>query len=46
MTVDDEVFTGEVADRLAALPAVRAVALGGSRAEGTHGPDSDWDLGV
>lgn len=46
MNADDEKFLADVADRLAALPAVRAVALGGSRAEGTHGPDSDWDLAV
>ncbi|WP_329454256.1 nucleotidyltransferase domain-containing protein [Streptomyces sp. NBC_01497] len=39
-------FLDHVADRLAALPAVRAVALGGSRAQGTHTPDSDWDLAV
>ncbi|MFD1657430.1 nucleotidyltransferase domain-containing protein [Streptomyces caeni] len=44
--MNDETFLGEVADRLAALPGVRAVALGGSRAEGTHRPDSDWDLAV
>lgn len=31
---------------LAALPGVVAVALGGSRATGTHRPDSDWDLGL
>ncbi|GGV73201.1 hypothetical protein GCM10015535_00060 [Streptomyces gelaticus] len=35
-----------MASRLTALPGVRAVALGGSRARGTHRPDSDWDLGV
>jgi predicted nucleotidyltransferase len=35
-----------VADRLAALPGVRAVTLGGSRAQGTHAEDSDWDLAV
>ncbi|PPK70143.1 nucleotidyltransferase domain-containing protein [Actinokineospora auranticolor] len=35
-----------VVDRLADLPGVVAVSLGGSRARGTHGPDSDWDLGV
>ena len=35
-----------LADRLAALPGVVAVALGGSRATGDHRPDSDWDLGV
>ncbi|MGW4510779.1 nucleotidyltransferase domain-containing protein [Streptomyces sp. NPDC004393] len=46
MPMDDETFLDGVADRLAALPAVRAVALGGSRAQGLHGPDSDWDLAV
>ena len=35
-----------VASGLAALPDAAAVALGGSRAAGTHRPDSDWDLGV
>ncbi|MDR8412831.1 nucleotidyltransferase domain-containing protein [Nonomuraea sp. 3-1Str] len=42
----DDTFLDHVADRLADLPAVRAVSLGGSRAEGTHAPDSDWDLAV
>ncbi|MGW4564344.1 nucleotidyltransferase domain-containing protein [Streptomyces sp. NPDC004561] len=42
----DAVFLSATADRLAALPTVRAVALGGSRAQGTHRPDSDWDLAV
>ena len=42
----DRVFVDIVADRLAALPAVRAVTLGGSRAQGTHRQDSDWDLGI
>ena len=32
--------------KLADLPGVVAVALGGSRARGTHRPDSDWDIGV
>lgn len=27
----------------AALPTVRAVALGGSRTQGTHTEDSDWE---
>jgi hypothetical protein len=31
---------------LAALPGTVAVVLGGSRADGTHRPDSDWDLGL
>ncbi|MFI0976969.1 nucleotidyltransferase domain-containing protein [Streptomyces sp. NPDC021093] len=35
-----------MAERLAAVPGVHAVALGGSRARGAHRPDSDWDLGV
>ncbi|MFF9766619.1 nucleotidyltransferase domain-containing protein [Streptomyces sp. NPDC053086] len=42
----DADFLATTADRLASLPTVRAVALGGSRAEGTHRPDSDWDLAV
>ncbi|MFJ6795073.1 nucleotidyltransferase domain-containing protein [Streptomyces sp. NPDC091268] len=36
----------ELADRLTGVRGVRAVALGGSRARGTHRPDSDWDLGL
>ncbi|CCK30862.1 hypothetical protein BN159_6483 [Streptomyces davaonensis JCM 4913] len=39
-------FLENAADRLAALPTVCAVALGGSRAQGTERPDSDWDLAV
>ncbi|QCR40880.1 hypothetical protein C1N74_10985 [Microbacterium sp. SGAir0570] len=35
-----------IARDLAATPGVIAVALGGSRARGTHSPDSDVDLGV
>ncbi|MCD9874008.1 nucleotidyltransferase domain-containing protein [Streptomyces sp. NR30] len=46
MTRDDQGFLDTVADRLATLPTVQAVALGGSRAQGTHRPDSDWDLAV
>ncbi|GAA1459369.1 nucleotidyltransferase domain-containing protein [Nocardiopsis exhalans] len=42
----DERFLAATADRLAALPGVEAVSLGGSRAQGTHRPDSDWDLAV
>lgn len=36
----------EMADDLAAVDGVVAVALGGSRARGTHRTDSDFDLGV
>ncbi|MFD0026107.1 nucleotidyltransferase domain-containing protein [Streptomyces sp. NPDC058382] len=35
-----------MAEQLTAVPGVRAVVLGGSRARGTHRPDSDWDLGL
>ncbi|WP_406279238.1 nucleotidyltransferase domain-containing protein [Embleya sp. NBC_00896] len=42
----DASFTTHVGERLAALPGVTAVALGGSRAQGTHRPDSDWDFAV
>ncbi|MFJ8466914.1 nucleotidyltransferase domain-containing protein [Streptomyces swartbergensis] len=45
-TLPDQTFLGTTADRLAALPAVRAVTLGGSRALGTERPDSDWDLAI
>ena len=44
--MDDEAFTDHVAGRLAALPGVVAVSLGGSRAHGTHRPDSDWDFSI
>ncbi|WP_281689316.1 nucleotidyltransferase domain-containing protein [Pseudonocardia thermophila] len=44
--MDDAVFLDHVTERLAALPHVEAVALGGSRAQGTHRPDSDWDLAI
>jgi predicted nucleotidyltransferase len=39
-------FLDQVTEHLAALPTVQAVALGGSRATGTHRPDSDWDLAI
>jgi hypothetical protein len=35
-----------LAERLAELQGVVAVALGGSRAQGTERPDSDWDFGL
>lgn len=44
MTDDD--FLAALTAELAGLPTVRAVALGGSRAAGTHRPDSDWDLAI
>jgi predicted nucleotidyltransferase len=36
----------EVASRLATIPNVVAVVLGGSRAAGMHRPESDWDFGI
>lgn len=36
--MDDNAFLRHVADRLAGLPGVKAVALGGSRAQGTRRP--------
>ncbi|MGW2364397.1 nucleotidyltransferase domain-containing protein [Streptomyces sp. NPDC001667] len=45
-TPDDTSFLAHVTARLAALPRVEAVALGGSRALGTHRDDSDWDFAV
>ena len=44
--MDDDAFLRHVADRLGELPGVEAVTLGGSRAQGTHRPDSDWDFAV
>jgi Nucleotidyltransferase domain len=46
LTVEDIAFETWFAGELAALPGVLAVALGGSRARGTHRPDSDWDFAV
>ncbi|WP_460345312.1 nucleotidyltransferase domain-containing protein [Actinoallomurus acanthiterrae] len=43
---DDDAFPSYVSGRLASLPGVRAVALGGSRATGAHRPDSDWDFAI
>jgi predicted nucleotidyltransferase len=36
----------DFAELLAGIPGVVAVSLGGSRATGTHGGDSDWDFGL
>jgi hypothetical protein len=44
--VDERAFLDHVADRLAGLPGVVAVCLGGSRAQGTNRPDSDWDFAL
>jgi Nucleotidyltransferase domain len=44
--MDDTSFEKWLARDLAEIPGVQAVALGGSRAQGTHRPDSDWDFAV
>ena len=44
--MDDDAFFRYVADRLGELPGVEAVTLGGSRAQGTYRPDSDWDFAI
>jgi predicted nucleotidyltransferase len=44
--VDEQRVVREMAAALAAVDGVAGVLLGGSRARGAHGPDSDWDLGV
>ncbi|MFC0678545.1 nucleotidyltransferase domain-containing protein [Lysobacter korlensis] len=44
--IDRDGFAEAVATRLGTLHSVEAVTLGGSRAEGTHRPDSDWDFAV
>jgi predicted nucleotidyltransferase len=46
MEYDDAAFEEYIADILAGLPGVRAVALGGSRATETHSSDSDWDFAL
>lgn len=43
---DDSAFLEHVADVLFGLPGVLAVALGGSRAYGNPGPETDWDFSM
>ena len=42
----DTTFVETVADALYSLPGVEAIALGGSRAQGTNRPESDWDVAI
>lgn len=44
--MEDADFETWLAGELASFPGVLAVALGGSRAQGTHRPDSDWDYAL
>lgn len=43
---NDERLLGELTEILSAVPGVRAIALGGSRARGTATPRSDYDIGL
>lgn len=43
--IDGKTLT-RIASRVAEVPGIRAVVLGGSRARGTHHEDSDVDLGL
>src|SRR5579859_2989659 len=43
---EEKDFAERAAGRMAGIPGVVAVTLGGSRADGTHRPDSDWDFGL
>lgn len=44
--MDDGDFLNYLSDTLHRVPGVEAVALGGSRGQGTHRLDSDWDFGI
>ncbi|NEE00994.1 nucleotidyltransferase domain-containing protein [Phytoactinopolyspora halotolerans] len=44
--MDDGRFLDPIADALFSLRNVEAVTLGGSRAQGTHRADSDWDMAI
>jgi predicted nucleotidyltransferase len=44
--MDDASFQASFAEQLAGLPAIEAVMLGGSRAQGRHTPESDWDFAI
>lgn len=42
----DDPFAARIAEKLAGVPGIKAVALGGSRARGSHHPGSDYDLAL
>lgn len=44
--MSDQAFIQQVAERLATVPGVQAVALGGSRATGQETPSSDYDFAI
>src|SRR5207245_2556777 len=44
--VTDDELEQHVVEKLSTIKSIEAIALGGSRALGTAGADSDWDFGV
>lgn len=46
LNLDTTRLIDQFAESLQLLPGVEAIALGGSRAQGTHQADSDWDIAV
>ena len=46
LTPDKEALLRDIGDDLRQLPSVKALVLGGSRAAGGAGPDSDIDIGI
>jgi hypothetical protein len=46
VAVRDDELEQHVVEKLSVIGGIEAIALGGSRAVGTAGPDSDWDFGV
>ncbi len=43
---NDDVLLGRLVRAFGGVPGIRAIVLGGSRARGEAGPDSDYDIGL
>lgn len=44
--MDDSTFLLPIIEKIKTVPEISAIVLGGSRASGTHRPDSDYDIGL